>query len=92
MQYRTWGLDEIVLQQSQIMIAPDSVLVRASEEGSVCRDISMFAYSHRTFRMLFKEPYPGCDSFRQKAIIMIKKQNILAPAVQDTVILAAKTP
>jgi hypothetical protein len=34
--------------------------------------------------MLFKEPYPGFDGFWQKAIVTIKKQNILASAVGDT--------
>ena len=63
MHHRAWCLDEIVHQQRQIMIAPNSALARVAKRGSVYPDISMLAHSHRKLRMLFKQPYPGFDSF-----------------------------
>ena len=72
------------------MIASGSPLVGVSKLRSVASDIAMLAHGNRTLGMFFKQPYSGCHSFWQKAIIVIEKQNIFALAAKDTLIAGSR--
>jgi hypothetical protein len=52
----------------------------------------VFAYGHRTLRMLFKKSYADFDSFWQEPIIVIKKQNVFTLTVAQSGIAGSLDP
>ena len=66
------------------MIPPCRMLVGVTDFRSVRSNKFMFAHGNRAFRVFFQQFYPGFDALWQEAIVVIEKQDILAPAVQKT--------